>query len=224
MAASEVDAVMSEESDGKISDSDMGFSEFDTTMSEEFLRLRWSVFEDISQIQVADNLDSLTPNLSPFLGHLIASEPATQDPLHSIALVIETIEEQETWSWEECKDIITPKPLLVRRADGGVVTIADVVEQFSRYCITNKDLILLAKGPFLHMRLGSDLGGELVTEIPADDSAPAPPDTKVVFVGFSGVIEAGFYALPVALWAEGEMGKTLEFFWKSRVDPWQFRM
>jgi hypothetical protein len=55
-------------------------------------------------------------------------------------------------------------------------------------------------------------GGEHVIGIPADDGAPAPPDTKVDFVGFSGMIEAGFYALP----AESEMGKILEFFGRVR--------
>jgi hypothetical protein len=42
---------MSEGSNDNINawtDSDMGFSEIDTSMSEEFNRLRWSVFEDIS--------------------------------------------------------------------------------------------------------------------------------------------------------------------------------
>lgn len=77
MAASEVDDVMNEGSDDDIktwTGSDMGFSELDTSMNEEFSRLRWSVFDDISQIQVADDPDSLTPNLSPFLGHPIASK------------------------------------------------------------------------------------------------------------------------------------------------------
>jgi hypothetical protein len=225
MAASEVDNVMSEGSDDDDPkawyESDMGFSEIDTSTSDEFNRLRWSVFEDILQIQVADDPYSLTPNLSPFLGHPIALEAATQDPLHLIALVIETIEEQETWSWKECP-IITPKPLLVRRADGGIITIGDVVEQLSRYIIKNKDLILLAKGPSIQVTHEVTEGGEHVIGIPADDGAPAPPDTKVVFVGFSGMIEAGFYALPVELWAEGEMGKTLEYFGKSQVDSGQF--
>jgi hypothetical protein len=149
MAAGEVDDVMSEGSDDDIKtwiDSDMGFSEMDTSMSEEFNRLRWSIFEDISQIQITNDPDSLTPNLSPFRGHPIASEAATQDPLRLIALVIETIEEQETRSWKE-STIITPKPPLVRRADGAIITIRDVVGQLSRYIIANKDLIVLAKGP-----------------------------------------------------------------------------
>jgi hypothetical protein len=224
MAASEVDDVMSETSNDDIkawTDSDMGFSEIDTSMSEEFNRLRWSVFEDISRIQVADDPDSLSPNLSPFLGHLIASKTATQDPLYLIALIIETIEEQETWSWKE-STIITPKPLLVRRADGGIITIGDIVEQLSRYIIANKALILLAKGPSIQATHEVTEGGEDVIGIPADNGAPALPDTKVAFAGFSGMTEAGFYALPVELWAEGEMGKTLEYFWKSQVDSRQF--
>lgn len=138
-----------------------------------------------------------------------------------IALVIETIEEQVAWSWRE-STIIRPKALLVRRADGVIITIGDVVEQLSRYIIANKDLTLLAKGPSIQVTHGITAGGEHAIGLPADDGAPAPPDTKVAFIGFSGMIEAGFYALPVESWAEGEMGKTLQYFWKSQVDSRQF--
>ena len=88
--------------------------------------------------------------------------------------------------------------------------MGDVVEQLSRYITANKDLILLAKGPYIQVTYEISEAGDHVIGIPADDGAPAPPDTKVVFVGFPGMVEAGFYALPVELWAEGEMGKTLE--------------
>jgi hypothetical protein len=89
------------------------------------------------------------------------------------------------------------------------------VEQLSRCIIANKDLILLAKGPSIQVTHEVTEGGEYIVGIPADDGAPALPDTRVAFVGFFGMIEAGFYALLVELWAEGEMGKTLEYFWKS---------
>lgn len=49
------------------------FSEIDTDMSDEFDRLRWSVFEDISKIQVADDSEGLGSEQSPFLGQSIAS-------------------------------------------------------------------------------------------------------------------------------------------------------
>jgi hypothetical protein len=55
----------------------MAVSEINTTMSEEFDRLRWSVFEDISKMQVADDSASITPNVLPFLDHHVASESAT---------------------------------------------------------------------------------------------------------------------------------------------------
>ncbi|KAH7074588.1 hypothetical protein BKA63DRAFT_513299 [Paraphoma chrysanthemicola] len=107
----------------------MAFSEVDTAMSEEFDRLRWSVFEDLSTIQVANESESIEPELSSFLGHPIASEPATEDPLHEIAFCSDDLQNFEAADFE------APEPLLVRRADGGIVTIGDVVEQLSRYFV-----------------------------------------------------------------------------------------
>jgi hypothetical protein len=199
----------------------MAVSEIDTAMSDEFDRLQWSVFDDISKIQVANNSTSLTPDLLPFVGHPIASEAATQDPLHEIAFCIEALEEFEAFDYEE-SDMDAPDPLVVRRADGGIVTIADVVEQLSRYIIVHKDMILEAKSPFVLMTHEITEGGEHVVRLPAYEDVLASPDTKVAFQGFYGNIKAGHYALPVLLWAEGEEGKTLRYFWKSQADPDQF--
>jgi hypothetical protein len=194
----------------------MAFSEIDTNMSEEFDRLRWSVFEDISKIQVADDSESIEPELSPFLGHPVASEPATEDPLDEIAFCSDDLQNFEG------ADFKAPEPLLVRRADGGIITIADVVEQLSHYFITHKDKILEAKSPSIQATHEITEGGEHVVGIPASEGVPAPADTKVVFEEFFGGISAGHYAVPVQLWAEGEEGKSLDYFWKSRADPDEF--
>lgn len=186
----------------------MACSEIDTTMSEEFDRLRWSVFEDISRIQVADDSESI----EPFLGDPIASEPATEDPLHEIAFCSDDLQDFEAADFE------TPEPLIVRRADGGIVTIGDVVEQLSLYFVTHKDKILEAKSAYLETTHEISEAGEHVVGIPAHENVPAAPDTKVVFEGFFGGISAGHCAVRVQLWAEGEEGKTLDYFWKSRAD------
>jgi hypothetical protein len=203
-------------------DSEQAYSAISTCMSESFMRLRWTILPT-PEIFVEDDPDSLTTTLSPFLDHPIASEPATESPLREIALVIEPIEEVEVWDYEEC-DVVRPKPLLVRRADGGVITIADVVEQFSAYCVENKDLLLEAKAPFLQVTHEITEDGQHVIGIPAYEDVPAPPDTKVVFEGFQYGIEEGFYEVPVNLWAEGEEGKSLEYFWKSRIDESTYPM
>jgi hypothetical protein len=203
---------------------DMAVSGNRTAMSEEFNRLRWSVFEDITKIQVANDPDGITPHLLPFLGHPIASEAASQDPLYEITFCIDALEEWEAPEYEE-NDIVIPEPLVVRRADGGIVTISDVIEQLSRYIITHKDIILEAKSSCLHWTTHETTeGGEHIDNIPAYEDVLASADTKVAFDGFFGSIEAGRYALPVVLWAEGEEGMTLEYYWKSLNDPDQFLM
>jgi hypothetical protein len=50
-----------------------------------------------------------------------------EKPLRVIAFCIQVMQEFDFYGFEALK------PLLVRRSDGGVVTIADVVEQLSRY-------------------------------------------------------------------------------------------
>ncbi|CAG5179354.1 uncharacterized protein ALTATR162_LOCUS9179 [Alternaria atra] len=169
------------------------FSEINTTMSEEFDRLRWFIFEDTSKVQVADDSESIEPELSPFLGHPIASKSATEIPLHEIAFCSDDLQNFETADFE------APEPLLVRRADGSVVTIGDVVEQLSRYFVTHKDEILKAKSAFLQRTHEIAEGGEHVLGIPAYKDVLAPPDTKVAFEGFFGGISTGHYALHVLL-------------------------
>jgi hypothetical protein len=91
-----------------------------------------------------------------------------------------------------------------------VVTIADIVEQLSRYLISRKDKMLESKSPFLQITDEIKGGGEHVVGIPAYEDVLAPHDTKVAFEGFFGSIEAGNYALSVELWDDGEEGKALE--------------
>lgn len=179
-------------------------SSVETSMSEAFDRLRWSVFEEVSKILVADDTERPNPELSPFVSHPIATEAASEIPLHEIAFSIEILDDYEA------AEYVRPDPLVVRKADGGIVTVADVVEQLSAHFIAHKDEILEAKEPFLHTTVHST-DGELsmsISPLPVDQDIPA--DTQVFFDGFFGGIEPGRSALPVQLWAEGEGGESIE--------------
>jgi hypothetical protein len=176
----------------------------ETAMAEAFDLLRWSVFEDVPNILVTDNAEQPSPNLSSFVGHPIATEAATETPLHEITFTIETLDDYEAYGY------VRPRPLIVRRADGGIVTVADVVEQLSAHLIAHKDEILEAKEPLLHARSrGAD--GELRMSVPAlPVEENIPTNTRVFFDGFFGDIESGTRALPIQLWAEGECGESVE--------------
>jgi hypothetical protein len=119
----------------------MEFGAVNTAMNPAFRRLRWSVFEDVSNIRVVEDLDSPQPELFPFLDHHIAGEPATKIPLREIPIDIDALMAWETSDYER------PESLTVHRADGGAVTVGDVVEQLSGYIIANKDDLLEATAP-----------------------------------------------------------------------------
>jgi hypothetical protein len=62
-------------------------------LNEAFERLRWSVFENVSNILVLDGPKTQKPGLSPFDGHAIASRPASDIPLIKIAFSIDELNE-----------------------------------------------------------------------------------------------------------------------------------
>ncbi|KAF1839656.1 hypothetical protein BDW02DRAFT_486452 [Decorospora gaudefroyi] len=161
-------------------------------MSDAFERLRWSIFEDVSSIRVVDNLQSPTPNLSPFVGHAIATESASQVPLTKIAFASDDLMQYLDHP---------PEALMVSRADGGIVTVADVVEQLSAYFLDHKEEILMAMESLL----------EAIT------TPEISPNTRVFFDGFFGSIEPSGHPLPVCLWIEGQDGQSAEEHWAERA-------
>jgi hypothetical protein len=179
----------SDESDNESSDDSDNESAIDygveTTLSEAFNRLRWSVFDHPSKIQVHQDLSRHSPDLLPFHNHPIAGQPATEPPCYKIAFTIEALSYIETPGYKR------PRRLMVQRADGNVVTIADVVEQLSPYFNEHREDILWVKAPMLNIPSNSTRYDEEVW------------DTKFFFEGFSwGVIEDEYYAIGVEVQAE----------------------
>jgi hypothetical protein len=157
----------------------------ETTLSEGFALLHWSVFEDISKVQVHTDLCRQSSDLSPFHGHAIAHQPATDPPCSKIAFTIDALAYIEDPGYKK------PGRLMVQRPDGGVVTIADVVEQLSPYFDENKEDILWVKGPMLDINPYSTRYDELVW------------NTEFFFAGFSiDVIEDEYYAIGVEVEAK----------------------
>ncbi|KAI4676696.1 uncharacterized protein J4E84_009531 [Alternaria hordeiaustralica] len=185
-------------------------------LNEAFERLRWSVFEDISNILVLDEPRTQKPDLLPFEGHPIASEPASEIPLTKIAFTIYELnefaaletgfndDEFDEPGFEENRRYQRPEPLVVTRGDGGTVTVADVVQQLSGYFLTHKEDILKAKA-YINgdsSDHGADDEATVTTTLGGDRGAP--PGTRVFFEGFFGIIEPTMESLPVLLWTEGD--------------------
>jgi hypothetical protein len=175
------------------------WSHVSTELTEELERLRWSVFEPTSNVEVEENPDSPYPQGSTLADHPIATLPATLIPIREIAFSIGVLMEWETLDYEP------PEPVYVRRPDDGFVTVKDVVEQLAPYFLAHKDEILEAKGPMIEST-HEIIDDQHVIGIPAYDSDIMPPaDTKVWFEGFMGrFIYVGDHSVHVELCAEGE--------------------
>lgn len=118
-----------------------------------------------------------------------------------------------------------PEKLIVRREDGGVVTVGDVVEQLSEYLVRYKGDIIEAT----HLSLS------WTTEIREDGTAVSglshaheDPDTgayeidfdrgRAFFSGFGGHLDEGDEDVYVELWIEGQYGETFEGFWREQLE------
>jgi hypothetical protein len=154
-----------------------------TTLSDDFDRLRWSVFDDVSKIQVYEDLSNKrTSKLSPFHSHPIAKSSATDPPCHKIAFDLDAFSHIETPGYR------SPNRCMVCRADGGIVTIADVVGQLSPYLIANEEDIFWVVGTTLQF------------DPPMGPYKGIPANTKLYFEGFSPtIIDEGYYAIEVIL-------------------------
>jgi hypothetical protein len=166
-------------------------------------RLRWSIFEDVSTILVLDDPRSQNPYFSPFVGHAIAAEPASQIPLTKIAITNWYIDDYCLYDYEP------PDPLLVSRADGGTVTVADVVEQLSVYFASHREDIFMV----LELYSGKKpcrfvVDGKVEYDPTLAGGEEISADTKVFFDGFVGIVQPDS-ELPVQLCAEEDLPKRL---------------
>lgn len=102
-------------------------------------RLYWPVYEDISKVQVFDDPeeDEDDSPKRPFLGHPFSREPVTNYGLTELLIRIGMQEGKEchTLDNEEYED---PK-LVVKREDGGAITMEDFVTQIHPFLLEHKE-------------------------------------------------------------------------------------
>ena len=92
----------------------------------------------------------------------------------------------------EAFEDVSPRLLSVRRADSGIVTVADVVEQLSTHLIAHKGEILEATEPLIHAETRG-AAGELRTSnpaLPVDQEIPV--GTRIFFNRFFGKYQVRF--------------------------------
>jgi hypothetical protein len=103
--------------------------------------------------------------------------------------------------------------LFVRRADNGIGTIRDVVEQLSPYFLAHKEDILMIEDYTLRSiinTVGAD-GKEYPSTTPTlGDGDDIPYEQRVFLNAFSGDVFHSMRSVGVELYAEGESGISLE--------------
>src|SRR3712207_3952600 len=99
------------------------------------------------------NLNHQIPIDRLFLDHAIATEAASTIPLTEIKFTSDNLDNHHDY------DYTAPKAILVKRADIGVVTILDVVEQLGPYFRNLMEAILMVKAQLVQMTTIHQGGG-----------------------------------------------------------------
>ncbi|KAK8008188.1 hypothetical protein PG991_010739 [Apiospora marii] len=90
-----------------------------------FMRLKWSLFRPVSEIQ---------PD------HPLASQSATDPPRHRMIVVLDSVESWEYWHDAEAMDD-RPLPLVIDNKNGEMVTIGQFVTQVHAYASSIKTVV-----------------------------------------------------------------------------------
>lgn len=115
----------------------------------EFRRLKWSILDDPSNVQVVD-LDDETnePKWTPLFGaagtgqpnHPLVDQVATEPPCSRMLVILDEIEAWDFWQDAEAMDD-RPAPLIIENTGGEPVTIGQIVTQTHTYAVGLKDVI-----------------------------------------------------------------------------------
>jgi hypothetical protein len=102
-------------------------------------RLCWDVFGSLSDIQVNDPGNSLTP----FIGSSIASESLASPPFTNISVYIDVCEGKQSMDELDDEDqYAAPEPLIIDKEDGSPISLHDFVSQVHSYLNANKEEIM----------------------------------------------------------------------------------
>jgi hypothetical protein len=103
-------------------------------------RLRWSIFDDIASIRIANNLSNLALETTPFsTEHPVALEPASDPTVRKICFAAEVLGEYEGDWGADVPEEHPERPaaawdeVIVQRIDGGPLFVGDVVVQLLQY-------------------------------------------------------------------------------------------
>ncbi|KAI5919334.1 hypothetical protein F4810DRAFT_506082 [Camillea tinctor] len=117
-----------------------------------FARLKWSVFEPLSTVQVLDLDDHDEPRWTPLFDtrdgeerpvHPLGNELATNTPLSRMRVVLRAVESWEFWQDAETEP---PAPLLIENQNNEPITIAQFITHFHSYALGLRDALYEALG------------------------------------------------------------------------------
>jgi hypothetical protein len=179
-----------------------------------FSRLRWRLFSDFDEILVEEREESRVTGLLPFKNHPIATEPATLTGLTNLEIDIEDlVVKQSNDSAEEEWRYHAPTPLRVETEEGHPITVGDIVGRLHEYLNTHKNDIVEA--------INDIAGDDTVVEVVDGYGNAFLSFDKNQPLFFESLVsdykmDNGQHRVSVSLFWEGDLGSTLEDFWKLR--------
>jgi hypothetical protein len=111
-----------------------------------FGRLKWSMFDSPSKVQVVniDNEDKAHWNplfsANDSTGELEVIHPLGNEPAPRMLVVLDAIENWETWADAEAEDEI-PAPLVIENTHNDPVTVAQAVTRIHEYAVELRELL-----------------------------------------------------------------------------------
>jgi hypothetical protein len=207
-----------------------------------FDRLYWSVLdpEGIASVQVAESNEEALPSSRAYLTtHPIALEPATKTGASKLICTAECLGQHGDHLWS---DFEPPEDgvenledswdyFIIENKDGSPLLVRDVVTQFNTWANTPFISPKIRESLAFMYNAGpvKDLGGGWCSKsIGVDDDIIEVPEGVNIFFDlmeqFGNQDKACAPVVYMRLWVEGADGKDADYFWKSRVGPWNYTL
>lgn len=106
-----------------------------------FDRLKWSILDPLSDVQILGANAQGEANLQPFFEgpeYALAEEPATEPPNARLHIVIEPL---HSWhQWRDCKHL-KPAPRLIENTDGQPVSVRQFMQAVHHYAAPMREVL-----------------------------------------------------------------------------------
>ncbi|KAH7065808.1 hypothetical protein BKA63DRAFT_524665 [Paraphoma chrysanthemicola] len=181
-------------------------------------RLRWNVLAPVDNIEIATGPPDQTTDL-PLRDHPLASESLADPPLScideiSIGDFTDKLDREmampKEWQFQP------PATLKINNEDGAPITLGQFVREVHEYVERNMDGIKKVKAE-VYGKPCTDADGKHGGMSTFGRPTTLPDHIGIYFRRVWAFDEGGRVSVNVQLWAEGDLGITMERFWATRL-------